>query len=170
MFGSFSGNAVKIQHASDAWERYRDHGKRTEKRRTEESEESYALWCRTPEKTGKLAMLRACSRIIPGVNGVMPVIELSDVEWAIRLSNWSTRAAITQAGLYVSENQVESNMLRLLRILTDWQSKTAITRKTQFLRSKEREELLRDAIVSERLEIREVETGGMKRTEFRRKN
>lgn len=158
--------AVKLQHTEEAWKRYREHGKKTEKSRDGETEEAYALWCRTPEKTGKLAMLRACSRI-PPENGRLPVIELGDVEWAIRLSNWITRNMLERAGLYVAENQVESNLLRVLRLCANWTSKNQLTRKTQFLKGREREELIRDALMAERLEQRQVETDTKIRVEYR---
>jgi len=168
MFSSVNPEPAKIQHTEEAWKRYREHGKKTERSRCGETEESYALWCRTPEKTGKLAMLKACSRTLP-IGGVLPVVEIDDVEWAIKLSNWITRNMLEKSGLYVAENQVESNLLRLLRACSDWTGKGQLTRKTQWLKARERDELIRDAITSERLEQRTVETSGMARTEFRTK-
>ncbi|NBW12841.1 MAG: hypothetical protein EBR82_32940 [Caulobacteraceae bacterium] len=166
--GSVNPRPVKLQHTEEAWKRYREHGKKTEKPRDGESEEAYALWCRTPEKTGKLAMLRACSRVYPA-NGRLPVIEISDVEWAIRLSNWITRNMLERAGLYVAENQNESNLLRILRICEKWTPRQTLTRRTQFLKSREREELIRDLILSERLEQRTTETSGRAGVEYRKK-
>jgi hypothetical protein len=169
MFGGmFSVKPTRIQHTAEAWERYREHGKRTEKRRDEESEEAYAIWCRTPEKTGKLAMLRACSRVTPSM-GAMPVVEIDDVEWAIKVSNWVTRTMLRHAGLYVAENQVEANLLRLLRLLDDWRSREWIGQRTRWLRAKERDEILRDALNAEMIEARDVSTDKRNRVEFRRK-
>lgn len=165
---SMNYKAVKIQHTEEAWRRYTDHRKGTERKQAGESEEAVALWCRTPEKTGKLAMLRACSRICPE-HGKLPVVEIDDVEWAIKLSNWITRMMLERSGLYVAENQVEGNLLRVLRICEKWISKRDLSRKTQFLKSKERDELIRDAILTERLEERKVDTGGMIRFEYQRR-
>lgn len=159
-------SAVPLQHTEEAWSRYRQHGKQTEKSREGESEEAYALWCRTPEKTGKLAMLRACSRIVPE-NGRLPVIEIGDVEWAIKLSNWITRNMLTRAGLYVAENQNEANVLRILRMCRQWIARNQLTRRTQFLKARERDEIIRDMVASDRLQERRIGTGGMARTEYK---
>lgn len=163
-----NAKAVRIQHTEDAWARYREHGKQTEKRREGESEEAYAVWCRTPEKTGKLAMLRACSRVAP-VGGALPVVELRDVEWAIAFSNWVTRTMLQRAGLYVAENAVEGNLLRVLRMLDDWRSREWIGRNARWLKAKERDDILRDAVANEMIEAREVETEKRARVEFRRR-
>jgi hypothetical protein len=169
MFGPmFSAKPVRLQHTEEAWRRYREHGKRTEKRREEESEEAYAIWCRTPEKTGKLALLRACSRVTPG-GGALPAIEIEDVEWAIKVSNWVTRTMLRHAGLYVAENQVESNLLRLLRLLDDWRSREWLGQNAKWLRAKERDEIIRSAISDEMIEAREVASDKRPRVEFRRK-
>lgn len=163
---SINYRTAKIQHTEKAWKRYREHGKKSEKKRLGESEEATALWIRTPEKTGKLALLRACSRTCPK-NVALPVIEEEDVEWAVRLSNWITRTMLARAGLYVAENQVESNLLRILRLLSEWRSKEWIGQKTRHLKPKERDEIIRGAVADEMIEIREVDTGKRKRTEFR---
>ena len=165
---SINYRVVKIQHTSKAWDRYREHGKRTEKRRENESEEAYAIWCRTPEKTGKLAMLRACSRVLPGAGGVLPTVELEDVEWAIRLSNWVARTMIDRARLYVSENQTESSLNAILRLLDDWRSMEWIGQKIRGMKRKEREEILRSAVADEMVEQKITPTAGKPKTEFRR--
>lgn len=157
---------VMVQHTESAWSRYKDHRNGSMKRRMGESEEAYALWVRTPEKTGKLAMLRACSRTLPK-SGILPVIELEDVEWAIKLSNWCTSTTLTRAGLYVAENQVEENLLRILRLLSDWRSKEWIGSKCRFLKTRERDEIIRGAIADGMIACREVPTGGRNRSEYR---
>jgi hypothetical protein len=164
---SINYRVVKLQHTGEAWRRYREHGKKTEKRREYESEEAYAIWCRTPEKTGKLALLRACSRTLP-IGGVLPVVEIDDVEWAVKLSNWVARTMIERASLYVAENQVESNLNTILRLLDDWRSLEWLGQKIRGIKPKERKDILRDAIADEIIETRVVDTGKKPRHEFRR--
>ena len=131
-----------------------------------ESEVVKGIWRRTAEKTGKLAILSACSRICPH-NNAFPTIELSDVQWAIKLSNWLTRRLLGQAGIYVAENQHQDNLNRILRLLADWTSVDAIGQKVRWMRARDRNELISAAIIDGLIETRTVDTTGRPRTEWR---
>ena len=156
-----------IHHTGEAWERYREHGKQIEKTRTGESKTAHGLWKRTAEKTGKLAILSACSRV-PPIAGAFPVVELCDVNWAIKLSNWLTRNMLIHAGLYVAETAHEANLFRLLRLLDEWKSLSEIEREFRSLKPKDRSELLKHALDDRIIQKREIKTTGRPRTEFRR--
>jgi len=162
----YSPTPTIIQHTTEAWSRYWDHTKMIVNGKPNESEVVKGIWRRTAEKTGKLAILSACSRICPRDNA-FPTIELSDVQWAIKLSNWLTRRLLGQAGIYVAENQHQDNLNRILRLLVDWTSVDAIGQKVRWMRARDRNELIAAAIIDGLIETRTVDTTGRPRTEWR---
>jgi len=163
---NYSPTPTIIQHTEEAWSRYWDHTKMIVNGKPNESEVVKGIWRRTAEKTGKLAILSACSRICPRDNA-FPTIELSDVQWAIKLSNWLTRRLLGQAGIYVAENQHQDNLNRILRILRDWTSAAEIGHKVRWMKARDRNELISAAIVDGLIETRVIETGGRPRNEWR---
>jgi len=117
----------------------------SEKRKKEDPIEA-AIWSRHAEKTNKLALLFACSRW--QADGVFPSINLEDADKAVRLNNWLTRRMLIRSGAYVSESQVEKDRLKVLRLIQtrpEW-TRTELTRKTQWLRSRDRTEVLNDLL------------------------
>lgn len=155
-----------LQYTAEAWDRYLGHTKAIVSGRPGESPVAAGVWRRTAEKTGKLAILSACSRQ-PPLGGVVPTIELCDVDWGIRVSNWLTRCLLRQAGLYVAENQYEDSLKRILRMMPDWTSLSEIRNRVRWLKPRDRNELLNAAVADGLIEAREVETDGRKRSEYR---
>ena len=164
---NFSPRPTVIQHTDEAWTRYWGHTKDIVNGKPDESQVVKGIWRRTAEKTGKLAILSACSRISP-VDGLFPVIELCDVNWAIKLSNWLTRRLLNQAGLYVAENQHQDNLNRILRLIPDWTRQECIGAKVRWMKARDRNELIASAIIDGLIEQRSVDTSGRSRTEWRR--
>ncbi len=100
------------------------------------------MWSRTAEKTNKLAILFACSRS----DAFAPVIEVEDIDRAIKLSNWLTRKMLTQAGVYVTENEWEKKKKKVMRLNENGLTKSELTRKTQWLTRREREEIIDELV------------------------
>lgn len=140
---------------AEAEDRFEDHLQSIHERHDSETPERAAVWSRTGEKTAKLALLFACSR-----QSGSPNIEISldDVDRAIKISNWLTRRMLYQACDYVAENLVEDNKKRVLRAIGDKElSRTALTRKTQWLKAKERSEILVELQEAGQIEVFEKE-------------
>ncbi len=132
---------LQTTESKEASNRLQDHFQAIAQRRVDEAGESAALWSRSGGRAQKLALLFACSRSVgcPSIR-----IELEDVERAIRLSNWMTRRMLYQAAEYVAANEVEDNLKKVLRVIPSVGgiSQNDLTRRTQWLRKREREEIL----------------------------
>jgi hypothetical protein len=135
------------------------------RQRATEDDTRAALWSRATGKTAKLALLLACSRET-GRTGI--TIELEDVERAVKISNWLTRRMIYQAYRHVSHNQREGEVKQVLRMLTTRLSRTELTRRTQWLDKRKRDEILQELIESGLVTCETEPTGGkIPRTYFR---
>jgi len=111
-----------------------------QKRATEDDTKA-ALWSRTTGKTAKLALLLACSR---GTGQEDFEIELQDVDLAIRMSNWMTRRMLWQVFRHVSRNEREDKFKNVYRLLMEGMTRTELTRKTQWLSRRERDEIVNE--------------------------
>lgn len=133
----------KVPHTPEAMERLNGHIRSINERRKGEHHLRAAVWSRSGEKVAKLALIHACSR----ARCLPETITFADVDWAVRLGNYLTRRLLVGCGEHVSENDVEARAKRVLRLITD-KGITASTlcRRTQWLRSRERDEILRDLV------------------------
>ena len=100
-----------------------------------------AVWSRSAEKVSKLALIHACSR-----SRCLPeTITRADVDWAVRLGNYLTRRLLFGCREHIAENDVERAAKRVLAAIpTAGIRSHALSRKTQWLRGKERADILRD--------------------------
>lgn len=133
----------KIPHTPEALERLNGHIKAINERRKGEHHLRAAVWSRSGEKVAKLALIHACSRA-----RCMPeTIRFEDVDWAVKLGNYLTRRLLVGCGEHVSENDVEARAKRVLRLIpVSGMQATTLCRRTQWLRSRERDEILRDLV------------------------
>lgn len=148
-----------IGYDADAEERMRGHLDGICERRTSEDSTQAAVWSRSGEKTAKLALIFACSRGGPSET----LVRFGDVDRAIKISNFLTRSMLHKAEEHVAENETESKAKRLLRAVDGVMTMSELTRKTQWLRGKERMELIADLVSGLYLETDTAEsTGGRK--------
>ncbi|WP_137125673.1 bifunctional DNA primase/polymerase [Roseomonas sp. HF4] len=134
----------------------------TERLRSHKGSFATALFGRYAENTAKLAMLAAISR-----DPAQPTTEVRDVTWAARLVEHSIGTLLREAERRVSDNDTEAKHKRLLEIVRDGgrQSRSDITRRSQFLSRREREEILA-SLIEAGLVIAEQEPGATKPTTF----
>lgn len=150
-----------VPHSAEAETRYMQHVAGINQRRKTEDKLRAALWSRCGEKTSKLALLHACSR----ARGVPDRIEFQDVEFAVRMANWLTRRILFGCRDHVSENEHEGRVKRLLAIIgRDRVTLNQLTRKTQWLKGRERADIIRDLVGCGLLEIETESTGKRPRT------
>ena len=135
----------QVPESPEAKARMREHFRGIAARRVDETAGPAALWSRSGGRAQKLALIFACSRCIGSVS---IQIEREDVERAIRLSNWMTRRILFMADEYTSSNDVEDRAKRFLRTIPSREgiTRSQLTRRTQWLRRREREELLSELI------------------------
>lgn len=123
------------------------------------------LWKRARGRAASLALLFAASRIGPTETGV---IDLCDVEMAIKVINWITRKTIYKVLTQVHENQFEHNCNRVLDIIRKGQiDRSALSQKTRWLKLNERKEILQTLQDRGDVSAIEVETKTNTRLEFR---
>lgn len=151
-----------VQHSKAAAKRLDEHFAGICKTRRKEDDTRAALWSRTTGKTAKLALLLACSRCTGGEI----VIDEEDVERAIAVSNWLTRRMLYQAFRHVSRNDRENASKRVQRILATKMTRTELTRKTQWLNRRQREEIVGELIESGLVKAWEEDTGGTVKTRW----
>jgi hypothetical protein len=86
-----------------------------------------------------------------------PVIDREGAEWAIRFMRHQTRRMLFMVRMHVCENDVHARKQRILRLLQNAHGgvmdKSAITRRTQSMRPKERDETLEDLAAAGDVEI-----------------
>ena len=133
----------RVPHTPEAAERFQGHIRAINERRRGEHQLRAAVWSRSGEKVAKLALLHACSRSL-----CLPeTVTLADVEWGVKLGNWLTRRLLVGCAEHVSENETEARAKRVLGTIPESGiTMNSLTRKTQWLRGRERDEILRDLI------------------------
>lgn len=146
-----------IRYSSDAEARMQEHLAQICVKRGLDAETAAAVWSRSGEKSAKLALIFACSRATP--EG-LPQIELEDADSAIRIANWLTRRMLQKAGEHVSENETETHKKKVLRLIEGELTLNDLTRRTQWLRGRERQEILGDLQAGGFIRIEQKDTGG----------
>jgi hypothetical protein len=108
-------------------------------RRAKKEQQSTAVYARLVENATKVALIRAVGR-----NPTAPVIQASDVAWAKQLVMHCINTIVREAGGHVAENAVEAAHKKVLHVIRQAGrlSKSDLIRKTQFLRSRERDEIV----------------------------
>ena len=163
-----AANPRQIEFTAGAKELLDSHAKKISVKRMNEATVEAAIWSRQAEKTNKIAILLACSRW-EGDAEDFPEVTEQDADQAITLHNWLTRRMLKRAGLHISENQTERDVLRVLRMLQsrdEW-SQTELCRKTRWLKPRERSDILQSLKDNGDIIAEEVATGGRIRQVFR---
>jgi hypothetical protein len=100
-----------------------------------------AVLARVWENTAKVALIKAVS-----ANPGGPVIRLEDAEWARVVVDRCVTTMITEAERYIAENRTQAYHQKVLRLIRGagerGLSRNEITRRTQFLDRKQREDIL----------------------------
>jgi len=156
---------VIVPHTPEARDRYAAHELEISVKRKKETPVRAALWSGTGEITAKLALLFACSRSRNPLQ-----IQIEDVDLAVKLSNWLTRRKVELSQDHVAENLTEQTAKRIFRIVKATGrkgiTKNQLSRKTQWLRKRERDELLVDMVSSRKISADEFDAKGRKVTTF----
>jgi hypothetical protein len=121
-----------------------------------------ALFGRYAENTAKLAMIAAVSR-----DPAQPITQARDIAWAAQLVEHCIGTLLGEAERKVSDNETEAKHKRLLEIIRDGgrTSRSEVTRRSQFLSRREREEILA-SLIEAGLVVAEQEHGPTKPTTF----
>ncbi|TXH13012.1 MAG: DUF3987 domain-containing protein [Hyphomicrobiaceae bacterium] len=158
VLSSINPQPITVPYSGDASDRMDKHIHEINLRQIDEDPDHAAVWSRSGEKAKKLALLFACSRAHTGED---IVVEIEDVNRAIKINNWVTRKLLHECEEQLADNETESNKKKILRIVGSKQmTMNELTRKTQFLKSRDRQELLNDLAEGGDLIMQQFETGG----------
>lgn len=156
--------AHRVPHTAEAAARYESHTLAINDRRVSEDHLRAAVWSRSGEKANKLALIHACSR----ARGLPSEITVEDIDWGIKLANYLTRRLLLGCQEHVSENEVEGRAKRVLRLIGTGISLNELSRRTQWLRSRERNEILSDLAGCGLIITEQIDTKGRAKTFVKR--
>mgnify|MGYP003334930397 FL=1 len=151
---------IKLAESKETSRRLFEHSYKIAEKRIGESKVRAALWSRANEKARKFALLSACSRATPGLEPVE--IDMADADWGIALANELTRRMLRKAGRFVAENDTERNVKRILETLREaggeltWEK---LSKATDRLTKKQRDDLIASIADSGRLSVEVIPTG-----------
>ena len=152
---------TELDYEPAAWDRWTSHSANISKRLNSEDSIAAAIWTRSAEKAHKLAIIAAaaCKSF---------TVRAEHMNWAIALQNALTRKMTRRIEDNVADSRCEKQKKWILQKLTDGPiSKAQLTRRTQKIGARERNELLTDLIEAKQVQYSKVEskTGG-KPTEY----
>jgi len=124
------------------------------------------LWGRFTQKARQLAIIDACSRCDRPDDRV--TIDEESANWGCRLAKLLTENMAVIATDWLSANQVESQVQQVLRLIKAEPgiSQNQLTRRTQWLRSSERHEIIETLVNSDQVTWEYRETGKKKSTVY----
>ena len=159
------GAPIIVRKTPEADERHENYCNAIDAKHSGEDSISATIWTRAPEKAAKLALIYACC----DAGGREPVITLEAENWGIMLANYSTRIVLQAARNAVSGSRYESDLKFVFNAIQNDMTMNQLTRKTQRLKKREREEILIDLESSGAIERINEATGGRAKTLFRRR-
>lgn len=128
----------------------------TEKMKTEDTFRK-ALWRRSKEKTSRLALVHAAMK--SGYRDGI-VIDKDSMDWAIAISNYSTRGMVYDMDHAMVESAYQANVQYFLgKIPAAGIERWQLTRKLRKFKPKERDEIFSDLLNTGVIELDEIETG-----------
>jgi hypothetical protein len=119
-------------------------------------EDGRSLWARAEEKACRLALVYACSK-----DHAKPVIDEDAAKWACALSEYLTRRMLYVAHEWVADGLFDARQKRVLRIIRRAGGaigRRELSRRTQWLTQRERQEVIDNLIETCQLEVRTEET------------
>jgi hypothetical protein len=124
------------------------------------------ILARIAENAAKVALVLAVGR-----DAVHPVIRVEDALWAIDFVRHFARRTIDAVERYVADTETEAHLKRVREIIrkagTAGVTKSELTRASQWLRARDRDDILLTLVESGDVATVEQETGGRKAMRFR---
>lgn len=131
---------VVIKMDAEAKERWHAHWGAIASRKDHEDTARSSMWSRTASRTLKFALCARASRLCgpEAINEFSrPQIELQDVEWGVRLSNWITRSACDLVAANTNDTlkgKAEIAILDFVSKTGDWVSLRTIQRSRKIIK------------------------------------
>ena len=145
-----------VPFSDAAKDRYRNYAKAITAKMRDEDTFRKALWRRSKEKTSRLALVHACMK--DGHRGGI-VIDRDSMDWAIAISNYSTRGMVYDMDHSMVESAYQANVQYFVsKIPAGGIEKWQLSRKLRKFRPKERDEIFSDLLTNGVIQIDEVST------------
>ena len=100
-----------------------------------------ALWARAPEKEAKFALVHACACGFPEDS---PMITGESIRWAKRVVNHSVRWMLWAANIQDEQTIYLKQKQAVLDKIETGMNRSQVTRRTQFLKRKDRADIISD--------------------------
>lgn len=147
-----------VPFSESAKKRYREYAKAITTKMRDEDTFRKALWRRSKEKTSRLALVHACMKD-GHREGI--VIDRDSMDWAIKLSNYSTRGMVCDMDNAMVESKYQADAKYVLdKIPHSGIEKWRLNRKITKFRQKERDEIFADLLAIGQICTEEIKTGG----------
>lgn len=151
-----------IPVSDSAKARYRAYATAIQDRMKGEDTFRKALWRRSKEKTSRLALVHACMKG-PRREGI--VVEKDSMDWAIAISNYSTRGMIYDMDHAMVESKYQADVQYFLsKIDAEGIEQWRLRRKLGKFKPKERDEIYNDLLANGVIVAEEIKTGGPPKT------
>ena len=125
-----------------------------------------AVLARVWENTAKVALIKAVS-----ASPQAPMIRLEDAEWAKLVVDRCVTTMITEAERHIADNQTQANHQKVLRLIQGaggaGLARNEITRRTQFLERRQREDILQALVEAGQVELGIETTAGRQAAIYR---
>jgi hypothetical protein len=105
--------AIRLEITEDALERFDSHWAAIDAKMETEGSQRAAMWGRTAARSLLLAVVHRCSRMQSPIEVGSAFVEIQDVNWGIKLSNWLSRIACQ----FVEQNMVDKSLVLAKRVL-----------------------------------------------------
>lgn len=112
-FSELFPHPIRLSISDEALIRWDDHSDQIDAKMESESSQRSAMWGRTAARSLMLAMVHRCARLDHPVDVHGAAMELQDVNWGIRLSNWLSRIACE----LVEQNMIDKQLTLAKRVL-----------------------------------------------------
>jgi len=126
--------------------------------------EGRSLWARTEEKACRLGLVYACS-----VNRESPMIDEAAARWACDVADYLTRRMLFVAHEWIAEGQFDAQQKRVLRIIRRVGGRIGrsdLCRRTQWLKQRERQEVVDNLIETGQLNVVVTPTATRSRVDY----
>jgi len=165
--GSHRGDHVEpvvVSYSDAARDVFDDLARHVDSQLASGSAVEQAMWARAEEQACRLALMHACSMTRPP-----SAIEAQSAQWACELVSYLTRRMLRLAEEWVADGQFDARQKRVLRCIRQAGgtiSKRDLSRRTQWLTQRERQEVIDNLIETGQIEAISQATATKTRISF----
>ncbi|MDD4888660.1 MAG: hypothetical protein PHU85_01925 [Phycisphaerae bacterium] len=153
-----------VRKTTEADTRHEQYCEEVHARHTADDATGSALWSRAPEKAAKLALIYACA----DAEDLKPTITIEAIDWGRRIANYTTRLVLRSVVRSVSLSRWDEEKKRAWQSVVNGMTSSDFTRKTQWIRTRERQEILSDWEASGAIQIVTETTSGRPKTTIKK--